>query len=200
MTWRWLTVAAALAVLATAGCGSSAEPEPSPGERGNVAALPADDPGVAAARATAQRRWREFVTSFRRRPERSHDVKVALPTTDGSREHLWIAVTGIRDNVVAGTIANDPVYDIGHVYGDPVTVKRVLVEDWLISKGGRLIAGGFSTAAPEGQEQPLGLAAPRPPRDDEDVVGVQHLAAAQLGEQRVRREKHLVDLVLGAVA
>jgi uncharacterized protein YegJ (DUF2314 family) len=136
-------------LLAAAGCGgsSSSAPTTSPLERGNVRGVAANDPKVVKAKATAQRRWPEFATSFHARPQLDHEIKYAFATTDGSREHLWVHVTALSGRRVTGTISNDPVGDIGHVYGDRVTVARALVEDWMILNNGVSIAGGFSRAA-----------------------------------------------------
>jgi uncharacterized protein YegJ (DUF2314 family) len=112
--------------------------------------LPAHDARVAQAKAQAQRHWNEFSASFRSRPSLDHEVKVPFPTADGSREHLWVHVTSLAGPRVAGTIANDPIGDVGYVYGDRVRLARADVEDWMVNDGGRTVAGYFSREAVAG--------------------------------------------------
>jgi uncharacterized protein YegJ (DUF2314 family) len=143
----------AAAALALAGCGGgngddaasgagATTHEPEPAE--NIVEVQEDDPGVAAARGESQTRWPEFVASFRDDPELDHSVKVALPTDGGSTEHIWVTVTAIDGEQIEGTLANDPVGDLGVVYGDAVTVDQAQVEDWAVFRGDEVVLGGFS--------------------------------------------------------
>jgi uncharacterized protein YegJ (DUF2314 family) len=131
-------------VLVVAGCGSS-----SSGEAGGDFSTPAinvpeHDAGRAAAQVEAQRHWQEFVDSFRSKPTGlDHNVIVRFQTRDGGFEADWVTVTAIGEDDVTGTIASDP-ENIGYAYGDKVTVNRARVEDWVISRGKKVVKGYFS--------------------------------------------------------
>jgi uncharacterized protein YegJ (DUF2314 family) len=138
-----------LAALVGASCGGGDEAAET-----NVVALAEDDPKIAAAKEEAQRRWPEFEASVRAAtPGAEHAVKVAFPTEDGSREHLWVQVTAIDGESVRGTIDNEPIADIGHEYGDPVTVQRAEVEDWIVRENGEIAKGYFSEEAVESGDE-----------------------------------------------
>jgi uncharacterized protein YegJ (DUF2314 family) len=115
-------------------------------EGGNVVRLGADDPGLVAAAAEAKRRWPEFVAAFNeQRPGRNCAVKYAAPIKGGGDERIWIMVTALGNGTISGTLANDPVEDIGLKLGDPVTIQTDEVEDWLFTDG-QAMTGGFSVA------------------------------------------------------
>ena len=143
---RWFLVAALLTgvLLGLSACGGGSDEKTDT----TVVTLPADDPNVAAAQHEAQTGWNAFVASFRAdKPGLVHDVKVGLPTSAGNREHVWVEVTSIQGTTVKGTLANDPVADLGLKFGDKVSVKRSDVEDWAVFRGNDVVLGGFSIAA-----------------------------------------------------
>jgi uncharacterized protein YegJ (DUF2314 family) len=144
---RLLAVLLAAAAVGLAGCGGGNGPS-GPESADNIVSVEVDDPRVAAARDTSQRRWPEFLASFRgRTPGVDHAVKVALPNSEGSLEHIWVSVASIRGATIDGSLANDPVGDLGVVYGDPVSVEQAQVEDWAVFRGDELVLGGFSLEA-----------------------------------------------------
>jgi uncharacterized protein YegJ (DUF2314 family) len=115
-------------------------------EGGNVVQLGADDPGLVAAAAEAQRRWPEFVAACNEpRPGRKCAVKYSAPIKGGGDEQIWIMITGLGSGTIAGTLANAPVEDIGLKLGDAVTIQAGDVKDWLITEG-QSMTGGFSVA------------------------------------------------------
>jgi uncharacterized protein YegJ (DUF2314 family) len=115
-------------------------------EGGNVVRLGPDDPGLVAAAAEAKRRWPEFVAAFNeRRPGRQCAVKYAAPIKGGGDERIWVMVTALGSGTISGTLANDPVEDIGLKLGDAVTIRTDDVEDWLFADG-ESRTGGFSVA------------------------------------------------------
>ena len=115
-------------------------------EGGNVVQLGADDPGLVAATAEAKRRWPEFVAAFSEgRPGRKCAVKYAAPIKGGGAEQIWIMVTALGSGTVSGTLANNPVADIGLKPGDTVTIQTDDVKDWLFTDG-QSMTGGFSIA------------------------------------------------------
>jgi uncharacterized protein YegJ (DUF2314 family) len=115
-------------------------------EGGNVVQLGADDPGLVAAAAEANRRWPEFVAAFNEhRPGRKCAVKYSAPIKGGGYEHIWIMVTALNSGTISGTLGNDPVEDIGLSLGDAVTIQTGDVKDWLFTDG-QSMTGGFSVA------------------------------------------------------
>jgi uncharacterized protein YegJ (DUF2314 family) len=148
---RWTVVAILLTGillgLSACGGGSSSEPEPA----SNIKTLAADDPSIADAQEEAQTGWNAFVASFRKGDdELHHNVKLAMPTADGSKEHIWVEVTSITGDAIEGTLNNDPVGDLGFAYGDVVVLQRDDVEDWAVYRDGELVLGGFSIGSAAG--------------------------------------------------
>jgi uncharacterized protein YegJ (DUF2314 family) len=150
---RWTVVAIVLTgvLLGLSACGggssSSSEPEPA----SNIKTLPADHPSITIAQKEAQTGWNAFVASFNKGDdELHHNVKLAMPTADGSREHVWVEVTSITGDAIEGTLNNDPVGDLGFAYGDVVVLERDDVEDWAVYRDGELVLGGFSIGSAGG--------------------------------------------------
>ena len=115
-------------------------------EGGNVVRLGGDDPGLVAAAAEARRRWPEFVAAFNeQRPGRKCAVKYAAPIKGGGAEQIWIMVTALGNGTISGTLANNPVEDIGLKPGDAVTIQAGDVTDWMFTDG-QSMTGGFSIA------------------------------------------------------
>jgi uncharacterized protein YegJ (DUF2314 family) len=115
-------------------------------EGGNVVQLGADDPGLVAAAAEAQRRWPEFVAAFNEhRAGRKCAVKYAAPIKGGGDEQIWIMVTAVGSDTISGTLGNAPVEDIGLKLGDAVTIQTGDIKDWLFTDG-QSMTGGFSIA------------------------------------------------------
>lgn len=113
-------------------------------EGGNVVQLGGDDAGIVAAAAEAKRSWPEFVAAFNEhRPGRLCAVKYAVPIKGGGAEHIWIMVTALGSGTISGTLANDPVEDIGLKFGGAVTILTGDVEDWLFTDG-QSMTGGVS--------------------------------------------------------
>jgi uncharacterized protein YegJ (DUF2314 family) len=133
----------AACVVALAGCGGNGD-EVAGGQDTKLVTLAHDDPGIAAAKAEAQRRWPEFVESFGSGRALDHQVKAPFDAKGGRVEHLWLAVTAIEGEVVTATILNEPLGDIGYLYGDEATIRRRAVDDWSVWKGDELVKGYFS--------------------------------------------------------
>jgi uncharacterized protein YegJ (DUF2314 family) len=101
-----------------------------------------DDPALAAAKTTAQKRWNEFVSATD--PQIVRFVKIPLSIRSGiGREHVWLKVVAINGESITGILDSKPVDDVGYKAGDTITTKRDDVEDWLIAKNGATI-GAFS--------------------------------------------------------
>jgi uncharacterized protein YegJ (DUF2314 family) len=127
-------------LLALSACGGGA----STSSDDAVVTVAEDGPAVIAARNESQSKWPQFVASFRDAPKLLHSVLVALPTSDGGTERLWIEVTSITGPTIKGTLANDPHYDVGLKYGDQVSLELSQVEDWAVWRDGKLVLGGFA--------------------------------------------------------
>jgi uncharacterized protein YegJ (DUF2314 family) len=89
-----------------------------------------DDPRMQAAVAEARRRWGEFVEAFNaRRPGDYFAIKVPI-TVEGSREFIWIEVTGLEPNLVHGRLGNEPVNLGALKLGDALEVPLSDLNDW----------------------------------------------------------------------
>jgi uncharacterized protein YegJ (DUF2314 family) len=102
-----------------------------------------DDPRMLAAVETARARWSEFVAAFESRTtDEGYTVKV--PIDDGeTTEFLWVNVTAIENDVVYGTLGNDPIGLRDRRRHDRTSVRVHDVNDWLYVDGGRM-QGGFT--------------------------------------------------------
>ncbi len=95
-----------------------------------------NDPRLRAARDQAIRRWPEFVAAFNEhKAGRSCVVKYPFPVKGGGKEHIWVDVEAIDGTSIRGRIANEPDYEIGHTYGDEVTIGAGGISDWMYSDG-----------------------------------------------------------------
>ncbi|UUP18969.1 DUF2314 domain-containing protein [Nitratireductor thuwali] len=63
----------------------------------------------------------------------------------GRAEHIWVEVTGMRNGVFQGRLANDPVTP-GYRAGDPVELSSDEIEDWMINTGEARF-GGYTVRA-----------------------------------------------------
>lgn len=72
-------------------------------------------------------------------------VKMAI-THRGHTEHVWVEVTGLRDGVFEGLLANDPQGDQPLKAGDHMTVQLSEISDWMVNTGQHRY-GGYSIRA-----------------------------------------------------
>jgi uncharacterized protein YegJ (DUF2314 family) len=73
-------------------------------------------------------------------------VKVALPNTHDSQEHIWMTVESHSALSVHGRLANEPV-DLPDVHHrDEITVETSKISDWAYTKDGKQY-GGFTLRA-----------------------------------------------------
>ena len=109
----------------------------------NVVDVRADDPGMLEAIATARRTSGQFLAWLDAHPgDDSLALKVALPSTSGSVEHVWLI--GIRregTDALSGTIENVTATLAGHATGDRVTVKVDELTDWKYVEDGVMQGG-----------------------------------------------------------
>lgn len=109
-----------------------------------VFGISGDDPRMQAAVAEARRRWPEFVAAFERRTPR-HKFAVKAPFTEGEHtEFMWLMVTALEGDRILGTLENEPVELKRLRYGSKVSVRCADLNDWVISDGQNVEAGGFT--------------------------------------------------------
>ncbi len=108
-----------------------------------IAAVSDDDPRMAEAAAEAGRRFGEFLAALTaRRPGETFAVKAPFADEHG-QEFMWVAVAAVDDTHVHGRLDNDPAFVRSVRAGEPVSVPRDRVNDWLYVRGGEL-HGGFT--------------------------------------------------------
>ncbi len=101
------------------------------------------DAAMKAAVEEARRRWPEFVAAFtQRRDDQQFSAKGPFREGDNS-EFMWIMVTAIEGEEIVGELGNDPVNLKKLKIGDPVRMKLVDLNDWIIV-GGDEMTGGFT--------------------------------------------------------
>jgi uncharacterized protein YegJ (DUF2314 family) len=122
-----------------------------------------DDPGLQAAVAEAHRRWPEFVAAFEARAQGGDDVfAVKAPFgREDNTEFMWVKVTGIENDVIYGTLENEPAGIPDLHEGDRVKVPVGDINDWMMLVGDEPI-GGFTVKL-------LMERANRPPDGDTDT-------------------------------
>ena len=110
-----------------------------------IISVSADDPEMQAAVAEARKRWPEFVAAFESRdPSAELPFMVKAPFGHGDDvEFMWVAVTSIENNVIYGTLENEPHNIPGLNVGDRVTAQVENLNDWLCVKNDEPV-GGFT--------------------------------------------------------
>ena len=119
-----------------------------------------DDPQVLAAATEARRQFHEFQSAFAaRRAGQTFAVKAPFSHA-GGREFMWVVVRSIRDGVVSGRLAREPVEVTELRRGDPVTASVEDVADWLFRDAdasaparGAFTAEAVKAAAPHGSHE-----------------------------------------------
>ncbi|HKG94006.1 MAG TPA: DUF2314 domain-containing protein [Gemmatimonadaceae bacterium] len=114
------------------------------GRGNNVVVLPADDPGMNAAKAQAVATVAEFLRRLSAPGANvaSAAVKTALPVPGGT-EHVWLSQIRCEGNEFVGVVDNNPYPDSGVRAGDERRVRQDAISDWKIVEGGHLV-GGFT--------------------------------------------------------
>lgn len=92
-----------------------------------------DDQEMAAAVDEACTRWPEFVRAFETRDDREElPFLIKAPFTDGDvTEFMWVQVTGIENDIIYGTLENEPADLPKWNEGDRVQVKVEDLNDWM---------------------------------------------------------------------
>jgi len=114
------------------------------GEAGNVVDVSRDDPEMNAAIQEAQNTLDVFIAALQApKPSQTHfSIKAGFHYGDqGGAEHIWLSDISYDGNLFKGTIGNDVYYVPNLKYGDPVTVLRDNISDWMIVENGKMIGG-----------------------------------------------------------
>jgi uncharacterized protein YegJ (DUF2314 family) len=108
-----------------------------------VLSVDEDDPRMHAAVKEARRRWPEFIEAFEQRAN-DQTFSVKAPVTDGENtEFMWVNVTAVENDIIYGTLGNDPINLRGHKLDDRIRVPLANLNDWMYLAGDELI-GGFT--------------------------------------------------------
>lgn len=102
-----------------------------------------DDPRMLAAVEEARTRWPELCSAFEAGQGESFSVKAPI-TRGGNTEFIWLKVTAIENDIVYGTLANEPI-DLGDLYlGSRVSVPVSELNDWVWIDPAGQMHGGFT--------------------------------------------------------
>lgn len=101
-----------------------------------------NDAGMNAAISQARGSVEQFVARLGR-PVSAADfvsVKIGLPTSDGSREHMWCDNVKVSGGTFTANIANEPV-DTKYKIGQQVSAAKGEISDWMYVEKGQLVGG-----------------------------------------------------------
>ena len=111
----------------------------------NVIAYHTSDSSMNAAKKKASQTLPRFLELMDAGTAGTATVKFPL-TQNGETEHIWMQLTGYRDGIFTGLLANDPVNGAKYKMGDAMKVAKADVEDWMINTG-ELMYGGYTVRA-----------------------------------------------------
>lgn len=115
----------------------------------NFRRIKEDDFMVAQAKIEAQASLSKLLKWMDENPEGYCSVKIALPTNDGSLEHIWVESikAGSETERWSGVLANEPRDLKGMKLGSAVTFPQADIEDWMVMKEDGGYEGGYSLPA-----------------------------------------------------
>jgi uncharacterized protein YegJ (DUF2314 family) len=94
-----------------------------------VIQISGDDPRMVAAVEEARRRWPEFVAALESQTGRNFGVKAPITYGDNT-EFIWLEVTAVENDVIYGTLANEPM-NLGSLkLGSRVRTSLAELNDW----------------------------------------------------------------------
>lgn len=110
-----------------------------------VTGIDGDDPELQAAVATAHDRWPDFLDAFQNQRGEGFGVKFQLIGDDEeSVEFPWMEVTKIHNEIIQGTLANEPIGRDDLHEGSLVTTRLAELNDWLYLDENGERQGGFT--------------------------------------------------------
>ncbi len=108
-----------------------------------VLGIEADDPRMQKAVQEARERWPDFMSAFEKRDGDQH-FSIKAPVTDGhNTEYIWVNVSAIENDIIYGTLGNDPVNLRGYRLDDRIRVPLHDLNDWMYIIDDQ-IHGGFT--------------------------------------------------------
>jgi len=111
---------------------------------GEISWVEPEDPEMSAAIELARERFPEFRQAFARRGSGDSLFVVKYPFEyTGGVEHMWVQAVSIGDDVIEGTLTNEPYYVEELKAGDRVTIPVEDITDWMYRRG-RNTVGGFT--------------------------------------------------------
>ena len=114
----------------------------------NIVQKPANDAGLALAKVQAQNEIDYFINFlYEHSKDEKYGFSIKTKFTDdlGNVENMWVDTKKYDNGVFSGTLGNDPVLVTSIKFGDPVTVRKEDVQDWILHDGYlKAIVGGFS--------------------------------------------------------
>jgi uncharacterized protein YegJ (DUF2314 family) len=130
-----LAAAAALSLTAAAAAPAVAQ-DP---DREGFVDYSADNAAMNAAIAEARRTLPAFWTRLSaNEPDGGEMLKVALPASNGGREHIWVEAVSVRADGYTGRLYNHPRRLPGMVRGSPVRFQYDQISDWTYVRHDRM--------------------------------------------------------------
>lgn len=144
LRFSFLTIASACLFLPT-GCTNStgrSDADVPASEEGNMTLVEADDPEMMAAEKQARDTLDDFIQAMQKPSPAQSDFGVKHAFVDGETyEHMWISGLTYANGKFSGVLANEPGMVANVKEGDPVTIDRSEVEDWMYFDGENLVGG-----------------------------------------------------------
>jgi uncharacterized protein YegJ (DUF2314 family) len=106
----------------------------------NVVSYTTANEGLKAARQKARDTLPRFVSLMKSGMKATFTVKFPL-TQNGHTEHIWLQVADVTDGAFVGLLANEPVNGTKYKLGQPMTVAKADVEDWMVRTGNEIYGG-----------------------------------------------------------
>lgn len=132
---RYLFILAIIScTVVFAGCDASRSGDP-------VVQVDDDDAAMNTAIETARKTFGLFSANWKTMPNDAASIKVGLPTTDGSLEHIWFTPTEITELEITGVCGNNAANIPDLKLGDSRTFKRSEISDWMILVGDKCYGG-----------------------------------------------------------
>jgi uncharacterized protein YegJ (DUF2314 family) len=108
----------------------------------NVVAYTTANEALKAARQKARETLPRFVSLMKSGVKATFTVKFPL-TQNGHTEHIWLQVADMTEDAFVGHLANKPVNGTRYDIGQPMSVARADVEDWMV-RTNDVIYGGYT--------------------------------------------------------
>jgi len=101
-----------------------------------------DEKQMDAAIAKAKSSVQDFIDELQAKNADSYSVKAPITDKHGT-EHFWVTDVTYKDGAFSGLIGNDPGIVKNVKFGQPWTIKKEDISDWMYIKN-EMIHGGFT--------------------------------------------------------